>query len=154
LIIVEGIQNVAGVSYWWGGNLSAAADHPVVLDVQSQLVYSAHDYPATVFNQSWFSASDYPANLPAVWDSFWGSLVKRNAAPVVLGEFGTKNETASDQAWFRTIASYISQTELSFFYWSWNPDSGDTGGILEDDWQTVREDKQAVLQPLLAPLLR
>jgi endoglucanase len=154
LIIVEGIQNVGGNTYWWGGNLSAAAQAPVELNTPHQLVYSAHDYCASVFNQSWFSAANYPANLPGVWDAFWGALVKNNVSPVVLGEFGTRNETGSDQAWFRAIASYIGQTELSFFFWSWNPDSGDTGGILEDDWQTVRQDKQAVLQPLLAPLLQ
>lgn len=31
------------------------------------------------------------------------------------------------------------------FYWSWNPNSGDTGGILNDDWTTVRQDKVNLL---------
>src|SRR5262249_19145734 len=111
-------------------------------------------YPSTVFNQTWFSAPNYPANLPEVWDAIWGALVRNHVSPVVLGEFGTKNETSSDQAWFHAIAAYIGRSQLSFFFWSWNPASGDTGGILEDDGQTVRQDKQAVLQPLLAPLLQ
>jgi endoglucanase len=34
-------------------------------------------------------------------------------------------------------------------YWSWNPNSSDTGGLLEDDWLTVVESKRKLLAPLL-----
>ena len=34
-----------------------------------------------------------------------------------------------------------------------NLNSGDTGGILKDDWRSVNTDKQAVLHPLLAALI-
>ncbi len=41
---------------------------------------------------------------------------------------------------------------MSFTYWSWNPNSGDTGGIALDDWTTINTAKQAILQPyLIAP---
>ena len=41
---------------------------------------------------------------------------------------------------------------MSFTYWSWNPNSGDTGGIALDDWTNVNTAKQAILQPyLIAP---
>ena len=36
-----------------------------------------------------------------------------------------------------------------FFYWSWNPNSGDTGGILQDNWQDVWEDKITLLGQLM-----
>jgi endoglucanase len=36
----------------------------------------------------------------------------------------------------------------NFFYWSWNPNSGDTGGILQDDWQSVSLDKYNNLKRL------
>ena len=36
-----------------------------------------------------------------------------------------------------------------FFYWSWNPNSGDTGGILQDNWHDVWEDKIALLAQLM-----
>lgn len=153
LIIVEGIERVGNDYYWWGGNLAAAGANPVRLSVANQLVYSPHDYPASVYNQPWFSASNYPSNLPAIWDSHWGYLQSSNAAPVLLGEFGTRNQTFIDQQWFKTIASYIGSKAMSFTFWSWNPNSGDTGGILQDDWRTVNADKQAILQPLLAPLV-
>jgi endoglucanase len=153
LVIVEGIQTVGGDTYWWGGNLKNAGQFPVELSVPNQLVYSAHDYPASVFAQTWFSAPDYPANLAAVWDAHWGYLATQGVAPIWVGEFGTKDATTSDQQWFTSIAKYLGTNGLSFSFWSWNPDSGDTGGILQDDWQTVNSDKQSVLAPLLAPLL-
>lgn len=153
LIIVEGIERVGNDYYWWGGNLSAAGTYPVRLNVANQLVYSTHDYPASVYGQSWFYAPNYPSNLAGIWESHWGYLMTANTAPVLLGEFGTRNQTTIDQQWFRTIADYISSRSMNFTFWSWNPNSGDTGGILQDDWRTVNADKQAVLQPLLAPLI-
>ncbi len=153
LIFVEGIDAYNNDYYWWGGNLEGVQNYPVQLNTPNQLVYSVHDYPASVYGQPWFSASNYPSNLPGIWDKYWGYVFKNNIAPVWVGEFGTKDETTSDQQWFSAIANYISTNQLSFTYWCWNPDSGDTGGILQDDWQTVNQNKQTVLQPLLAPLI-
>jgi endoglucanase len=153
LIIVEGVQTVDTSNYWWGGNLRAAGDHPVRLSVRDRLVYSPHDYPQSVHDQSWFGDSSYPSNLPRVWHDAWGYLADEGIAPIWIGEFGTKNQTGSDQQWFQALASYIAQRQLSFSFWCLNPDSGDTGGILQDDWNSVNQDKQSVLQPLLAPAI-
>ncbi|MGC8045234.1 cellulase family glycosylhydrolase, partial [Salmonella enterica] len=78
---------------------------PVTLSVANRVVYSPHDYPASVFAQSWFADPRYPANLEALWDANWGYLAKENIAPVLLGEFGTKLETASDQKWLSTLVA-------------------------------------------------
>ncbi len=59
------------------------------LNVADRVVYSPHDYPASVYPQRWFSDPNYPNNLPAVWDKNWGYLFKQNIAPVLLGEFGS-----------------------------------------------------------------
>lgn len=40
---------------------------------------------------------------------------------------------------------------MSFTYWSWNPNSGDTGGIANDDWTTINQPKQDILTPYLIP---
>ena len=40
------------------------------------------------------------------------------------------------------------QQGISWTYWSWNPNSGDTGGILADDWSTVNQNKVANLTPI------
>ncbi|MAI70290.1 MAG: hypothetical protein CMM01_05195 [Rhodopirellula sp.] len=155
LIIVEGVEAASSGYYWWGGNLSNAGDAPVRLEVENRLVYSAHDYPASVYQQDYFSDPAYPDNLTEIWNENWGYLFRDGIAPVLLGEFGSKLETVSDQQWFDTMVEYLKgdldgdgdndlesgQEGISWTYWSWNPNSGDTGGILKDDWQTIHENK-------------
>ena len=153
LIVVEGVEKVGTDFYWWGGNLRGAGAAPVELAVPGRVVYSPHDYPASIYPQTWFSAPDYPANLPGVWDAAWGYLPASGAGAILVGEFGTKYQTESDRQWLGALAGYIAANQLSFTYWSLNPNSGDTGGILADDWVTVHEDKMAVIRPLLAPPL-
>ncbi|MGD9720566.1 MAG: Calx-beta domain-containing protein [Pirellulales bacterium] len=162
LIVVEGIEQASSGSYWWGGNLSNAGASPVRLNLAGRLVYSAHDYPASVYQQSWFSDPNYPNNLPAVWDRNWGYLFRQATAPVLLGEFGSKLATTSDQQWFDKMIAYLGgdldgngtndlpagQQGISWTYWSWNPNSGDTGGILADDWNTVNQTKVNKLTPI------
>ncbi|GAA0998720.1 cellulase family glycosylhydrolase [Subtercola frigoramans] len=150
LVIVEGVEKQAdGSSTWWGGGLQGVASKPVTLTVPNHVVYSPHDYPSTVYNQTWFSASNYPANLAGVWDKNWGFIAKTGSAPVLLGEFGTKLETDSDRKWLSSIVSYLADNSMSFAYWSFNPNSGDTGGLVKDDWVTPQTEKLAALQPLL-----
>ncbi|MGS0684700.1 cellulase family glycosylhydrolase [Nakamurella sp. GG22] len=152
LIFVEGVERQhTGGSTWWGGGLADAAAHPIELAVPHQLVYSAHDYPASVFAQTWFAATDYPGNLPAMWDRNWGYLQQQEIAPVLLGEFGTKLATESDRAWLDTLVRYIDDRKVSFAYWSYNPNSGDTGGLVADDWRTPQQAKLDALAPLLEP---
>jgi endoglucanase len=155
LIVVEGVDNVNGDFYWWGGNLAAAGSAPVTLSVPNRVVYSAHDYPSSVYNQRWFNDPNYPNNLPAVWDAHWGYLHKNNIAPVLLGEFGTKLETTSDVKWLDTLVAYLGAgtTGISWTFWSWNWDSGDTGGIvLNDDWVTINQAKHNMLVPIQSAL--
>src|SRR5579883_272556 len=71
LIFVEGVDcyepggsTQGGNCYWWGGNLEGVKDSPVQLKVPHHLVYSVHDYPASVSYHAYFSAPDYPRNLP------------------------------------------------------------------------------------------
>lgn len=160
-VIVEGIERASSGNYWWGGNLSNAGTHPVRLAVANRLVYSAHDYPASVYHQSYFAAADYPRNLYDIWDRNWGYLFRSGTAPLLLREFGSKLETASDRAWFAAMVQYLQgdldgygtidlaagNQAMSWTYWSWNPNSGDTGGILADDWTAVNAAK---LDPLRA----
>lgn len=154
LIFVEGIDTYNGDSYWWGGNLEGVQAHPVQLSVAHRLVYSVHDYPASVFNQPWFSTANYPANLPSVWDKYWGYIQKQGIAPVWVGEFGSRLATEQDRQWFSSLAAYLGTgaSGINWTYWAWNPDSSDTGGILEEDWQTVDSAKQDLLKPILFSL--
>jgi mannan endo-1,4-beta-mannosidase len=154
LIIVQGVAQHGGEATWWGGNLAGVETHPVVLARPGKLVYSPHDYPAGVYRQAWFEAPDYPDNLPAVWDRFWGFIPQKLDVPILLGEFGGKLETESDRAWLRALMAYLRERDLGWIWWSWNPNSADTGGILQDDWVTVDRTKMDLLPSApLRPLL-
>jgi endoglucanase len=154
LIIVEGVQTAGGSSYWWGGNLRAAGANPVRLNVANRLVYSPHDYPMDVADQTWFHDPTFPANMPALWGATWGYLRVNGTAPVLLGEFGSRLDDTSDQQWYSAMINYLGSTsanganDFSWTFWSWNPDSGDTGGILADDWTTVNTNKDTPLNAI------
>jgi endoglucanase len=150
LIFVEGIQTYNGVSGWWGGNLMGVATAPVRLNVANRLVYSAHEYATSVFNQTWFSDPTFPNNMAAIWNQHWGYIFNQNIAPVWIGEFGSTLTASVDQTWLRTLVSYMRSGTDSYqwSYWCWNPNSGDTGGILNDDWTTVNTTKDAYLNPI------
>lgn len=152
LIIVEGVDSVPELTTgWWGGNLAAADDYPVRLPVADHLVYSAHEYAISVYHQSWFDDATFPANMTSFWDQHWGYLVKQDVAPVLIGEFGSTLADPKDVTWMKALLEYMGTgpTGMSFTYWSLNPNSGDTGGILNDDWTTVNATKQAILEPYL-----
>lgn len=157
LIFVEGVQTFNGVSGWWGGNLMGVGQYPVELSVAHRVVYSAHDYATSVAQQPWFSDATFPGNMPGVWDKYWGYIFKQNIAPVWVGEFGTTLQSATDQKWLKALADYLRPTDqyggdsFSWTFWSWNPNSGDTGGILKDDWATVDTVKDGYLATVKAP---
>ncbi|MET9494408.1 cellulase family glycosylhydrolase [Streptomyces sp. NPDC006552] len=157
LVFVEGVQTVNGQSTWWGGNLAGVASAPVHLDVANRVVYSAHDYATSVAQQPWFSDPSFPANMPGIWDKNWGYIFKQNIAPVWVGEFGTTLQSTVDQKWLAALVDYLRPTaaygadSISWTFWSWNPNSGDTGGILKDDWQTVDTVKDGYLASVKAP---
>jgi endoglucanase len=160
LIVVEGVDcfgpngvvepSQGADCTWWGGNVTGAGSFPVRLNVANRLVYSPHEYSNDVFAQSWLSAPNFPNNMPALWNRWWGFLHVNNVAPVLVGEFGTRLNDANDRQWLGALASYMGTGAggISWTYWSWNPNSGDTGGILQDDWLTVNTDKMSFLTPI------
>jgi len=163
LIIVEGGETVNGAWYWWGGNLMAARTHPVDLSVPNKLVYSPHDYSPSMQPLPWFGAADFPNNMPAKWHEAWGHLFAGNTAPILVGEFGTRLETGTDQLWLGKFVQYLNgdltgdgigdlnagEQGISWTFWSWNPTSWDTGGILNADWMSISHAKIDMLKPAM-----
>ncbi|MBI2955497.1 MAG: cellulase family glycosylhydrolase [Chloroflexi bacterium] len=154
LIIVEGVEKFERDWYWMGGNLSRAREYPVRLKIPNKLVYSAHDYGPGVFMQGWFQDKSFPENLPQIWDEHWGYLAKEGIAPVLLGEFGGRSVGDDIEGkWQRKLIDYLKENGISYTYWSFNPNSSDTGGLLKDDWFGIDKAKRALLGSYQFPLL-
>lgn len=166
LIIVEGVTSYGGQGTWWGGNLKGVADDAVTLGVPNKVVYSPHEYGNSIYPQSWFSDPAFPNNLADHFENFWGYLYEQNIAPVLVGEFGSKLQDPKDLPYLQKLLAYMDgdldtngsidiaagKEGMSYTWWSWNPDSGDTGGILADDWTTPIQAKIELLNPHLAEL--
>jgi endoglucanase len=166
LIFCEGISNFPNSSGgydadWWGGNLEGVAQFPVVLSSPGHVVYSAHDYGPSLFQQTWFNSSTTPASLDAVWNQFWGYIYADNTAPVWVGEFGTDN-TASDVEssaagsqgqWFQSLVNYISSNpHMGWTYWALNGE--DSFALLDGSYDPtpVSSLKQSLLATIQFPL--
>jgi endoglucanase len=154
LIIVEGIEQYRDTNYWWGGNLQGARDYPITAIPAGNLVYSPHEYGSGVHNQTWFSDADFPNNLAEIWDQNFYFIKKEKIAPLLFGEFGIKESEAADASsidyqWFTTLMAYVGK-DCSWTFWCMNPNSGDTGGILKDDWVSVNTAKYNLLKPYLS----
>ncbi len=119
----------------------------------NQVVISPHVYPPSVT----YASKNYTGS--GLWkrltDSF-GYLTKEGYCdgegacktfPVALGEFGSRFADEKDKTSMNDLARYLNNSEGAaderheaidnWFYWSWNPNSGDTGGLVADNWVDV-----------------
>ena len=156
LVIVEGIEGpVAGGQqldrHWWGGNLEGVRANPVRLSKPNKLVYSPHEYGPGVFAQPWFSDPNQASILADRWTKGFGYIIDSGIAPILVGEFGAKNVglDTTEGRWIRQFADYLGRKSISWTFWAWNPNSGDTGGVLLDDWKTISTAKMALLRSLM-----
>lgn len=150
LIFVEGVQNsnhassAGDLPCFWGENLQDVQDFPLELAVPERLVYSPHVYGPDVSDQPYFHHQAFPRNMPQVWSTHFGYVNKQYGA-VVVGEWGGKYRSENDQRWQQEFATYLEAQAMDFIYWCVNPNSGDTEGLLGDDWKTPRADKLHLL---------
>ncbi|MBF2067049.1 MAG: cellulase family glycosylhydrolase [Calothrix sp. C42_A2020_038] len=155
LIIVEGVeQNVPGQklkNHWQGGNLEGVRRYPVRLKRPNKIVYSPHEYGPGVYNMPYFSDQSFPNNMPYRWETGFYYIARQRIAPIWIGEFGGKqvDKISIEGIWQNKLVDFIRSHNLGFAYWSWNPNSSDTAGILLSDWQTIDAPKQVMLSRLL-----
>ncbi|NUT33744.1 MAG: cellulase family glycosylhydrolase, partial [Hamadaea sp.] len=137
---------------WWGGNLRGVRDYPINLGAnQDQLVYSPHDYGPLVYDQPWFQKPFDKASLTVdVWRPNWLYIHENGTAPLLIGEWGGRlGQDARQDKWMTALRDLIVENGLHQTFWVLNPNSGDTGGLLLDDWKTWDETKYALLKPAL-----
>ncbi|MHA3946224.1 cellulase family glycosylhydrolase [Cellulomonas bogoriensis] len=139
-------------NYWWGGNLRGVRDHPVQVSAhQEQIMYSPHDYGPLVHEQPWFRGEfDKESLTRDVWGPNWLYLHDEGVSPLLMGEWGGRlGQDPRQDKWMFALRDLMIEKRIHHTFWVLNPNSGDTGGLLLDDWATWDEEKYAMLEPAL-----
>ncbi len=138
---------------------SALAARPYV----RRVVISPHVYGPLV-TTNFVDASG--AGLFGRMSKSFGHITKSGACvagvctryPVALGEFGSTFKDPRDVTALNDIATYFSNKAPAndglhnaidnWFYWGWSPNSGDTGGLVQNDYVTLEANKVAYLRTM------
>lgn len=168
LIIVEGIQiypkNIEANNFvsvnddddyyntWWGANLMAVRKFPIDLgspERNAQIVYSPHDYGPRVYEQPWFEGGfTYDSLMKDAWYDYWLYIQEEGIAPVFVGEWGGFME-GDNLKWMEYFRQLIAEKHLHHTFWCFNANSGDTGGLVKDDFKTWDEEKYNFVKEVL-----
>ncbi len=135
---------------WWGGNLRGVKDYPIDLGkYQNKLVYSPHDYGPTVYQQPWFEGDyDFDSLMEDCWLDNWFYIYKENTAPLLIGEWGGFMREPN-LTWMTYMRRLIKENHLHHTFWCFNANSGDTGGLVLDDFVTWDEEKYEFVKEVL-----
>ncbi|MBR1764603.1 MAG: cellulase family glycosylhydrolase [Ruminococcus sp.] len=135
---------------WWGGNLRAVKDFPIDLGkYQDKLVYSPHDYGPTVYEQPWFKGSySYNSLMKDCWRDNWFYIQEQNIAPLLIGEWGGFM-TEPNITWMTYMRKLIKDNHVNHTFWCFNANSGDTGGLVLDDFTTWDTEKYNFVKEVL-----
>jgi aryl-phospho-beta-D-glucosidase BglC (GH1 family) len=135
---------------WWGGNLRGVADHPVDLGrFQNKLVYSPHDYGPAVYAQPWFSGNyTYQSVMDDYWHDSWFYIYEDGIAPLLIGEWGGFM-TEPNLKWMTLMRRLVKENRLHHTFWCFNANSGDTGGLVKDDFTTWDTEKYNFVKEVL-----
>lgn len=135
---------------WWGGNLRGVKDNPVDLGkYQNKLVYSPHDYGPSVYQQPWFQGGySYESLYEDCWHDNWLYIHEENIAPLLIGEWGGFMQEPN-LTWMTYLRKLIKEYKLNHTFWCFNSNSGDTGGLVKDDFKTWDEEKYSFVKEVL-----
>ncbi len=137
---------------WWGGNLRGVRDFPIDFgspERNSQIVYSPHDYGPAVFAQPWFDGEyTYESLQEDCWNENWFFIQEEGIAPLLIGEWGGFM-TEPNLSWMTHLRTFIAENRIHHTFWCFNANSGDTGGLVKDDFRTWDEEKYAFVKEVL-----
>jgi endoglucanase len=151
LIFVEGIECYNGDSTWRGGNLKGVKDYPISLGAyQKQLVYAPQEWGPTAGPQAWLvSGFNYDSLMNSHWRPEWFFIHEQGIAPIMISAWGGKS-SGDNLVWMNAMVKLIANYGLSQTFWCLNPNDGNLGGLLKDDWKSWDEEKYNIIRPVLA----
>ena len=137
-------------STWWGGNLRGVKNDPIDLGkYQNKLVYSPHDYGPAVYQQEWFKGDyTYKSLYRDAWYDNWFYIQDENIAPLLIGEWGGFM-TQPNLKWITYLRQLINEKRINHTFWCFNANSGDTGGLVKDDFTTWDNEKYEFVKEVL-----
>ncbi|KAF6266483.1 glycoside hydrolase superfamily [Scenedesmus sp. NREL 46B-D3] len=119
----------------------------------SRVVISPHLYgPSVSHRKDFYKGAEWMSSL----DKSFGYLGKEgychngkcHVFPIAVGEFGSRFENPEDLSHLNDLALYMNaqgsgntgghRPVASYFYWCYNANSGDTGGLVDDSWMTLQ----------------
>lgn len=168
LMLVEGTGQLGTVAMNWGDGFATDPAVIAAAGVQSaapfftklltkpyaaNVVVSPHIYPPSVSTHT-DPADVTGAGLARRLTTSFGYLTKRGFCapnggacrtfPVIFGETGSRFTSALDVAMLEDFAKYMQADAPdhapvpNMIWWCWNANSGDTGGVVADNWLDVR----------------
>ena len=136
---------------WWGGQFRGVREYPIDLGkYQDKLVYSPHDYGPGVYAQSWFD-KDFTTQtlLDDYWYDTWAFINQEEIAPLLIGEWGGFMDGGKNEQWLTLLREYMINNHINHTFWCINPNSGDTGGLLDYSFKNWDEAKYDLMEPSL-----
>lgn len=135
---------------WWGGNLRGVKDYPIDFGnatLNKQIVYSPHDYGPSVYKQTWFD-KDFTTEtlLEDYWYDTWVYINDKDIAPLLIGEWGGHMDGDINQKWMGLLRDYMIENHINHTFWCLNPNSGDTGGLLDHSFSVWDEAKYGLFE--------
>ena len=175
VFFLEGAGQLALNTNWGDGyctdagkiaSLSLSDPRPFFRDLRTKpyaqrVVLAPHVYgPAVTTATNAYSGQGLYDRLNSSFGSLTGQgfCIGSNCQkfPIAIGEFGSTFVPANDVAFMTDFATYLNaegaaadkvhKKIVSWFYWDWNANSGDTGGLVADDWWTTQWTKVRYLQ--------
>lgn len=138
LYFVEGIQKPPSSA--WGGSFSTMSPNSFLIN-HKKIVFSPHVYGYSVRGD---------IALTEGTDEFEHSFgyLSMYSNNIFVGEFGGHFDKL-DKAYHYRLLEYLKYKKIqNTAFWCLNPNSGDTGGLLLDDWTMINYDKLIYLDKL------
>ncbi|GMR52075.1 hypothetical protein PMAYCL1PPCAC_22270, partial [Pristionchus mayeri] len=136
--VFNGFFFIDGVYY--GIDLTEADKYPLETGdaiLNSRIVYTPHCYGIGIIEHDEFGESGFPENLDEIYKKRYGFLTKKGY-PVLIGEWGGRYiANSTGETWNLWFAKWLRTNCLTkSIYWSLDPKSWYTPGLLANDYKT------------------
>jgi len=164
LMLIEGTGQLGTVAMNWGDGF---ATQPAIVKAGgvddarpffdklarkpylNNVVISPHLYPPTISTHrepEVVTGAGLRTRLQNSWAYLTTTGFDGHKFPAIIGETGSRFTDPLDVQMMSDFAGELRRLKAGVVYWCWNANSGDTGGIVKDNWVDVNWEKVAWMQ--------